>query len=244
MDQINHTGRSCDSELRFCGTAQRFWTQRPSSSLAGWLAIAREAFLSHAMGSLSRWQWQGRRRLSCCQSQAGIHPETSDEIRVWEMWRRMKCMLWMEDGSMSARSGLDHTDEEVRPGLCLVHWCMVLVWESSGNRDTGMWWSVVTHLGSVLAWHLSERVYVSLLLYVCVCMCISWGSTFSGIQRCGKTSIMQQHSRGQARAKYDLHCYKWRRTLSFQSKRTTNLSSCALCTITEHAQIYLIVLFH
>lgn len=41
MDQINHTGRPCDSELRFCGTAQRFWTQRLSARLAGWLADTR-----------------------------------------------------------------------------------------------------------------------------------------------------------------------------------------------------------
>lgn len=33
----------------------------------------------------------------------------------------MKCMVWMEDGSMSARSGLDHTNEEIGPGLCLDH---------------------------------------------------------------------------------------------------------------------------
>lgn len=41
MDQINHIGRPCDSELRFCSTAQRFWTQQPSARLAGWLADAR-----------------------------------------------------------------------------------------------------------------------------------------------------------------------------------------------------------
>lgn len=244
MDQINHIGRNCDSELRFCGTAQRFWTQWPSSSLAGWLAIAREAFLSHAMGSLSRWQWQGRRRLSCCQSQACIHPETSDAIRVWKMWRRMKCMLWMEGGSVSARSGLDHTNEEVRPGLWLVHWCMVL--------DSGLgiqWqqrsWKVVEcgNIFEVCLGMASVRKCVCELAFVCVYLCISWGSTYSGIQRCGKASIMQQHSRGQARAKYDLHCHKWRRTLSFQNKHTTNLSSCALCTITQHAHIYLLLLF-
>ncbi|KAF0033747.1 hypothetical protein F2P81_013813 [Scophthalmus maximus] len=40
MDQINHIGRPCDSELRFRGTAQRFWTQRPSARIAGWLADA------------------------------------------------------------------------------------------------------------------------------------------------------------------------------------------------------------
>lgn len=38
MDQINHIGRPCDSELRFCGTAQRFWMQRPLARIAGWLA--------------------------------------------------------------------------------------------------------------------------------------------------------------------------------------------------------------
>lgn len=31
------------------------------------------------------------------------------EIRVWEMWRRMEWMVWMEGELVLARSGLDHT---------------------------------------------------------------------------------------------------------------------------------------
>lgn len=77
MDQINHIGWPCDSELRFCGTAQRFWTQRPSARLAGWLADARKVFLSLLL-ELTK-QMAIARTQACHPSQASIHPETSDE---------------------------------------------------------------------------------------------------------------------------------------------------------------------
>lgn len=78
MDQINHIGRPCDSELRFCGTAQRFWTQQPSARLAGWLA---DAPVPLAFLGLTKQMAMARtmRRQACRQSQAPIHPETSDE---------------------------------------------------------------------------------------------------------------------------------------------------------------------
>ena len=38
-----------------------------------------------------------------------IQRQVMGEIRVWEMWRKMEWMVWMEGGLVSARFGLDHT---------------------------------------------------------------------------------------------------------------------------------------
>lgn len=48
--------------------------------MASWLAGRRmQPLLPLSLGSPSRWPLQGRRRQACRQSQAPIHPETSDE---------------------------------------------------------------------------------------------------------------------------------------------------------------------
>lgn len=94
MDQINHIGRPCDSELRFCGTAQRFWTQRPLSK-ASWLVGRRvQLFVSLSLSSPSRWRWQGRRRQACRQSQAPSiqrHDERDESGRYGEEFRVDVC---------------------------------------------------------------------------------------------------------------------------------------------------------
>ncbi|KAK9522634.1 hypothetical protein VZT92_019083 [Zoarces viviparus] len=110
MDQINHIGRPCDSELRFCGTAQSFWTQRPSARLAGWLADAR--------GRSSRFPWahqadgdgkDGGDKRAVNPMPPSIQRQVMREIRMWAMLRSIEWMVWMASRLMSARSGLDHT---------------------------------------------------------------------------------------------------------------------------------------
>lgn len=118
MDQINHTGRPCDSELRFWGTAQRFWTQRLSARLAGWLA--------HARNCSSRFPWahqadgdgkDGGGKAVVNTKPPHIQRQVMREIRMWEMWRRMEWMVWME-GVSQVWAG-PHTAGQGLPGLRL-----------------------------------------------------------------------------------------------------------------------------
>lgn len=83
MDQINHIGRPCDSELRFRGTAQRFWTQRPSARIAGWLA---DAMLPLAFLGLTKQMAMAR----TAGGESAVNPKPPSiqrqvmrEIRVW-----------------------------------------------------------------------------------------------------------------------------------------------------------------
>lgn len=233
MDQINHIGRPCDSELRFCGTAQRFWTQRSSARLAGWLA--------EACNRSSRFPWahqadgdgkDGGDKPAVNPKPPSIQRQVMSEIRVWETWRRMEWMVWMVGGLVSARSGLDHT-QLGRAGLAwgwiYEAWCRIVVWGYGGEGGPRQWCSMVTCLRS--AWHRFCR-------NVCVCVprgCAS--SVFGGIQRWARASLMLRHSRGRVGGKYDLHCHKGERMLSFHNIQKGNLNMCTKTV--HHIQFYL-----
>lgn len=77
MDQINHIGRPCDSELRFCGTALRFLdtTALGSTRWACWQTQA-TAPPRFPRAWASRWLRQGRRRRARRQSRASVRPGT------------------------------------------------------------------------------------------------------------------------------------------------------------------------
>ncbi|KAK2837396.1 hypothetical protein Q5P01_014608 [Channa striata] len=97
MDQINHSGRHCDSELRFCGTAQRFWTQRLSARLAGRLADARNC------SSHFPWAHQADGDGKDGGSKPAVNPKppyirrkVMREVRMFEMWRGTEWMMCME----------------------------------------------------------------------------------------------------------------------------------------------------
>lgn len=77
MDQINHVGRPCDSELRFCGAALRFLdtTALGRTCWACWQTRA-TAPPRFPPAWASRWPRQGRRRRARRQSRASVRPET------------------------------------------------------------------------------------------------------------------------------------------------------------------------
>lgn len=234
MDQINHIGRPCDSELRFCGTAQRFWTQQPSARLAGWLADARNRS--------SRFPWahqaDGHGKDDEATSLPSIpspHPSRDKwwERLWWEMWRRMEWMVWMEGELVSARSGLDHT-QLGRAGLAwgwiYEAWCWTVVWGYSGNGGPRQWCSMVTCLRS--AWHHFCR-------NVCVCVCVPRGSAssvFGGILRWGRASHAETLKR-QSWRKIWPTLPKEGRVLCFQNIHRSNLNT--LWIHTQYVQFYL-----
>lgn len=137
-----------------------------------------QPLLPLSLGSPSRWSWQGRRRQVCRQSQAPIHPETSDERDYGDVEKDGV------DGGCTRVSqvwaGL-HTVQLGRAGLVWPEaWCWIVVWGYSGNGGPRHWYSTVTCLRSALAPFLSE----------CECV-VSRGrasSVFGCVQRWGRAS--------------------------------------------------------
>lgn len=95
------------------------------------------------------------------------------------MWRRIKCLVWIEDGLVSARSALNHT-QLGRAGLAwgwmYEAWRRIVVWGYSGNGSPRQRCSMVTCLSS--AWHhICQNVRVCVWEGVCValhvCVCVS-----------------------------------------------------------------------
>lgn len=201
---------------------------------ASWLAGRRtQPFLSLSLGSPSRWPWQGRwgDKPAVNPKPPSIQRQVMREIMVWEMWRGMEWMVWMEGELVSARSGLDHT-QLGRAGLAwgwiYEAWCWTVVWGYSGNGGPRQWCSMVTCLRS--AWHHFCRN---------VCACVPRGSAssvFGGIQRWGRASHAETLKR-QSWRKIWPTLPKEGRVLCFQNIHRSNLNT--LCIHTEYVQFYL-----
>lgn len=199
MDQINHIGRPCDSELRFCGTAQRFFLDTTALGRTSWagLADARQCSSLPSSG-LGRADGRGKDggeetpispELPSAQrrSVGGIVVGRDHSGRQRTVWvQGCACVVRVRVGLHSAgqgRLGL------ARPGS-----------EAGAMRRGVGWW----FLGMQTQWRSQtvvqdggmSEVYLATFLtecvceWLCVCVCVPRGSAspaFGGLHRWVRT---------------------------------------------------------